>query len=143
TGHACKHFPHLIHGSTSLGLASSSVRTIIPEVALLIGVSKVYCANPVIGPPAIIFPGFPTKPPHCSINSRIGVPILTIRFFGSFIPCPVTVTHLSYKGFPSNKASLTANAVLTLLTMDCASLQRPPRGTFLPVMASTILYESP
>ena len=88
-----------------------------------------------MGPPMIIFPGLPLKPPHSVIRSETVVPILTRRFLGSLTPGPVTVTTLSTRGLPETTASQQEKAVPTLLTNTPTSKGRPPEGTSLLRMA--------
>ena len=78
-------------------------------------------------------PGSAESPPAASIRSRIGVPIGTIRFFGSAIAEPSTVTHLSTSGMPSsmNCAILAREVMLMIITPNDAS--RCPSATTLPV----------
>ncbi len=142
-GHASTHLAHLIHGIGSNNFTSSLSNTNKPVVPFIAGTSITDWASPIIGPPINTLPGLPLKPPHCSIRSIKGVPILINRFFGSITPDPVTVVILSMSGIPVFSTLATAAQVPALFTMTPASIGSPPEGTSRPVTAFMSCFSPP
>jgi len=57
------HLPHLMHGpNSSLCSKDCFDRAMMPDVPLVIGMSIEGRAKPIMGPPMMIFSGFPRKP---------------------------------------------------------------------------------
>ena len=136
-GHTSVHLPHLKQFWISGVRDSSSSKHKIPEEPLLVAISVVYWAIPIIGPPIITLPIFLSSlnPPHCSIISETNVPTFVIRFFGSLMQLPVIVVILSTKGIPVLIDLAICAAVATLSTTAPAAIGNPPDGTSLPVHA--------
>ena len=72
-----------------------------------------------------------------------GVPMGTIRFFGSLIPWPVIVTIRRRMGSPSATARHTLAQVAMLKTAHPTSLGNPPEGTWRPVTAWMSCFSAP
>ena len=83
---------------------SSSDKQRSAPVVFVVGKSVSITANPIIGPPAIIFFGSLTKPSAASINSLQLVPMQIRKFLGSITESPVSVKILSITGLPSTTA---------------------------------------
>jgi len=99
-GHASIQRAHFMQGYSFVKAVFSSTRARIPEVPFITEISAEYCAIPIMGPPLIILVHPSTNPPHCSMTSLKGVPILTSKLPGFLTPLPVTVTTLSIRGTP-------------------------------------------
>ena len=66
SGHASPHLPHLNHAEDVVLDTISFWNTRSDELPLTTGTSRLYMANPIIGPPEIYFSGSPTGPPAAS-----------------------------------------------------------------------------
>ncbi len=74
------------------------------EVVFVTGTFTSNIANPIIGPPEIIFSTGPLSPPAASKSSLKFVPTGTEKLFGSTTASPVIVTIRVIKGIPSTTA---------------------------------------
>ena len=98
-------------------------------VPLATGMSAVYWAMPIMGPPAISLKVFSFTPPQASSRAETGVPMGHSRFLGSSMPEPETVTILRTTGMPVVSARKMAQVVLMLNTAQPMSAGSPPGGT--------------
>ncbi len=65
-GHPSPHLPHLIHADDEICDTISFCITRSEELPFTTGTSRLYMANPIIGPPEINFSGSPLRPPAAS-----------------------------------------------------------------------------
>ena len=112
-------------------------------VPLITGVERSAWERPIMGPPAMTFHTSPCRPPAASMAWAKGVPMGTIRFFGSLIPWPVIVTIRRRMGSPSATARHTLAQVAMLKTAHPTSLGNPPEGTWRPVTAWMSCFSAP
>ena len=96
-------------------------------------------ANPIIGPPDIIFATPGDTVTTSEIKSLTRVPTGTLIFFGVSQAPPEIVKPLSIKGLPSLKASEIAQNVPTLLIIQPISAGNPPAGISRP-KAETVMH---
>ena len=112
SGHASTHRPQLIHAKGSNSATASLPRQRREEEVFVVGTSSPNMANPIIGPPEIIFSGCSLNPPAASKSSWKLVPIKNSKLPGSSTASPVTVKILLVTGFPSFTAWYTATSSL-------------------------------
>ena len=67
-GHPSPHLPHLIHADDEICDTISFCITRSEELPFTTGTSRLYMANPIIGPPEINFSGSPLRPPAASTS---------------------------------------------------------------------------
>src|SRR3990167_1919423 len=81
-GQYSTHLPQRMQIDSCASLTWLSDKTMIPLVLFITGVSRLYWAIPIIGPPKSIFLGSFFKGPHFAIKSFTGVPMRTKKFPG-------------------------------------------------------------
>ena len=116
-GHTSTQLPQRMQGWGSGRRLIRDGSTSMPDMPLVVGVSRYDMARPIMGPPATTLPVSSGNPPAASIRAETGVPMSVRKLPGLARSGPVTVTTRRVRGSPFSAASQTANAVATLSTM--------------------------
>ena len=137
------HRPQRTHGCGAASFACFSRNTRMPLFCLSTGKSTLASAVPIMGPPISTLAAPSSMPPQKSSTSRMGVPMMTSAFFGSFTPGPSTVRRFVVSGMPVARNLPSADTVVTFITSTPTSAGRPPRGTSRPVVRSISTFSAP
>ena len=103
-GQTLTHLPQRRHTGFSAAPFWSFSRHKMELVALTTGTCRSLWAKPIMGPPLITRSVLSCRPPATSIRSRKGVPMRTIKFCGSAMASPETVTIRWVTGNPRRTA---------------------------------------
>ena len=135
-GHALRQRPQLMHAPDAYWKTFLLERRRSPDVVLVVPISSVETAKPIIVPPEITFAGGSFSPPQNATRSEYLVPLGARMFLGSTTASPETVVTRSRSGSPFSTASAIAATVPTFSTTQPTSIgSAGGSGTTRPTVA--------
>ncbi len=135
-GQARTHRPQPMHAPDAYWKTRFFERSSSPEVVLVVPISSVETAKPIIVPPEITLAGGSFSPPQNATRSEYLVPLGASTFFGSATASPETVVTRSRSGSPFSTASAIAATVPTFSTTQPTSIgSAGGSGTTRPTVA--------